>query len=212
MRKKIIDSLNWRYAVKHFDPNKKISEEDMETLIDSLRLTASSFGLQLWEFVRVKNPAIRQKLCEKSWNQKQVIDASDLLVLCIKADATEEHVDQYIDMMVNIRGGDKDSFAGFKKTVMGFIKNKPNDQVDAWMRNQVYIALGNLLTVCALLGIDACPMEGIIKTAYDEILGLQKMGLRSVVACPVGYRDEKDKYANLPKVRFPVDMVLKVIE
>lgn len=211
MRQKVIESLNWRYAVKEFDPDKKIPQEDLDTLLESLRLTASSFGLQLWEFVLVKNPEVRQKLLEKSWNQKQVVDASDLLVLCIKAEATEEHVNNYIAQMVETRGGVPESFAGFKKVVMGFIGKKSPEQVETWMRNQVYIALGNLLTVAALLGIDSCPMEGIIKSGYDNILKLDEMGLKSVVACPIGYRLASDKYANLPKVRFPLEKIVKVI-
>ena len=212
MRQKVIQGLNWRYAVKEFDPSKKIPKEDLDTLLESLRLTASSFGLQLWEFVLVKNKDIRNQLLEKSWNQKQVVDASDMLVLCIKAEATEDHVNEYISHMVTARGTAVESFAGFKKTVMGFIGKKSPEQVEIWMRNQVYIALGNLLTTAALLGIDTCPMEGFVKSAYDKILSLDELGLKSVVACPLGYRLDSDKYASQAKVRFPLDKIVKVIE
>jgi nitroreductase/dihydropteridine reductase len=97
---------------------------------------------------------------------------------------------------------------GFKNMVMSTV-SMPEDQRKHWMVNQVYIALGNLLTTCALLKIDSCPMEGFNPNGVDEVLGLTERGLSSVLLCPLGYRHEEDVYASLPKVRRPIsDFVL----
>lgn len=212
MAHKLIEDLNWRYACKEFDKSKKISDSDFETLLESLRLTASSFGMQLWNFVVVKNNELREKLVEKSWGQKQVADASHLIVLCIKTDATESDVDAYIEDIVKTRGVEKETLAGFKNMLMGFISKKSLEQKHSWMKDQVYIALGTLLTVCASMRIDSCPMEGISPKGFDEVLNLEEKGLKAVLACPVGYRSENDKYSKIAKVRFSKERVITVID
>lgn len=212
MTHKVIEDLNWRYACKEFDKDKKISEEDFNVLLESLRLTASSFGLQLWNFVVVKNPNLREKLVEKSWGQRQVADASHLIVLCIKTDATESDIDAYLNDIVNTRNVEKESLIGFKNMLMGFVSKKSMEQKHTWMKDQVYIALGTLLTVCARMRIDSCPMEGISPKGFGEVLDLENMGLKAVLACPVGYRSSNDKYSTLPKVRFSQQEIITIID
>lgn len=200
----IIESLNWRYACKKFDASKKLTDEQANLLLESMRLTASSYGLQPWKFVVVKNEELREKLVAASWNQAQVKDASHLFVLCAPLKVDEAFVDNYLQTQADIREQNVEDLAGFKKMLM-MIANMDDEKQKAWAKNQIYIALGTLLTTCADMKIDSCPMEGFKAKEYDEILGLEKLGLRSVVVCPVGYRAEDDKYAGLAKVRDSFD-------
>lgn len=197
----IVEDLKWRYACKQFDKKRKISQENLEIILESLRLTPSSFGLQPWKFVLVEKEELREQLLEASWNQAQVKDASHLLVLCAPKSMDEAFIDRYITDMANTREQDPEELAGFKKMLM-MIPNKSEEDRYQWAKNQIYIALGSLMTVCAHLRIDACPMEGFVPAKYDNILGLEKYDLMSMVVCPLGYRNENDKYASLKKVRF----------
>lgn len=209
---KIIEQLNWRYATKVFDPNKKLSQEQVDTLVEVLRLTPSSMGLQPWNFVVVEDPDLRDLLVPASWDQTQVRDASHLIVLCRKLRFEESDVDAYIEDLIKTRGETRERVDGYLQMMKRFIAKMGPDARNIWMEKQVFIALGNLLTACALLGIDACPMEGISKPDYDTILDFKDLGITTVVACPVGYRDvENDKYANYKKVRFPKEEVTTFI-
>lgn len=203
-----IKALNWRYAVKTFDSEKKLSKEQLDTLLESLRLTASSFGLQPWKFIVVENKELREKLKEHAWNQSQVVDASHLIVLCNKTTIDETYVTKYIEKTAKERNISTDNLQGFKDMMLGTIKNRSQDEIAAWNKNQVYIALGNLLTVCAIENIDACPMEGFDATKFNEILDLKKEGLNAAVLCPVGFRSEEDDSAKRAKVRFDTDDII----
>jgi len=209
---KIIEDLKWRYATKEFDTTKKVSDENMDILLDSLRLTPSSFGLQPWKFVVVRNEELRGKLVEASWGQKQVAEASHLIILCSPLDISEKDVDAYVDSVANERSVDRETLVGFRDMMVGFISRKDEKQRKEWMKNQLYIALGNLMTTCASLRIDACPMEGFLPSKYNEILGLKEKGLRPVLVCPVGYRSADDKYADIAKVRYTQEEVVEYID
>ncbi|MDA7921366.1 NAD(P)H-dependent oxidoreductase [Verrucomicrobiales bacterium] len=206
----ILDSLNWRYATKVFDPAKKISSADWNALEESLILTPSSFGLQPWEFVLVENPSIREQLVKFSWNQRQVADASHLLVIAIRTDIDAKWVDHFVSRVEEIRG-DQGAFTGYRDMMAGFVSNLDEDGVKQWAKLQTYIALGQFMTCAALMEIDACPMEGFVADQYDEILGFKDKNLTTAVLCPAGYRSDEDKYAHLPKVRFPKDQMISRI-
>lgn len=206
----VIEDLSWRYACKQFDPTKKLTDEQIDALLESLRLTASSYGMQPWTFVRVTNKDLREKLVEHSWNQKQVVDASDLIILCAKTDINEKLVDDYIDDIVATRSVEKESLEGFKKMMM-YTVAWDEERKAAWADKQIYIAMGTLLSSCAQMRIDSCPMEGFVPAKYDEVLGLKEMGLRSVLVCPVGFRSEDDNYAKLKKVRASKDNAIKTL-
>ncbi len=205
----LLTSLNWRYATKAFDAERKISAADWSVIERTLVLTPSSFGLQPWKFVVITDQAVKDSLVSVSWGQRQVADASHVVVFTVKNDVTEADVTAYMESTAATRGVPVESLDGFKNIILGFVANPPFGlTVKDWCNRQAYIALGNLMTSAALLGIDTCPMEGFDPAKYDEILGLKKLGLRSVVTCPVGYRAATDKYATLPKVRFPVDQMI----
>jgi nitroreductase len=203
-----LDRLNWRYETKQFDPNRKIGAQDWAVLEDALLLTPSSGGLQPWKFIVVTDPAMRAKLLPASYGQAQITDASHLVVFAAKKNFSEADVDAFINHTASTRGVSIESLAPFRGMLVGGIVQAMDEQArDAWARNQAYIALGNFLTSAALLGIDACPMEGFDRAQYDEILGLSAKGLASAVIATVGYRASTDNYANAPKVRFPKEQV-----
>ena len=204
----LLEQLQWRYATKKFDAAKKISAADWATLEEALRLTPSSGGLQPWKFIVVTDPAIRSKLLPASYGQSQIVDASHLVVFAARKNFGEADVDALIRHTAALRGVPVESLAQFRGMLLGGIVQSMDEKTrDQWARNQAYIALGNLLTSAALLGIDACPMEGFDRNQYDEILGLKAKGYASAVIATLGYRSPEDKYAGAPKVRFPKEEV-----
>ena len=204
----LIDSLQWRYAVKKFDPARIIPDPLVKTLEDSLVLTASSFGLQPYKFLNIKNPALRAKLLPASWNQTQVVDASHFYLFAIRTDINEAYINHFLDRTAQVRKVPKDSLESYKQLMLGSLAHR---DAAVWASRQAYIALGNLLSSAALLGVDACPMEGIDPAQYDQILNLKAKNLTSVVACALGYRHPEDKYAHAPKVRFPKEELIETI-
>ncbi len=203
----LIQQLKWRYATKKFDATKRISDADWKTLEDVLVLTPSSFGLQPWKFFVIDTPTLKEKLVPVSWGQAQVKDASHTLVMTIKKDIGTAHIEHYVSNTALTRNVPIESLEKFKQVMVGFAGRAGFD-VNAWAKDQVYIALGNFMTAAAMLNIDTCPMEGIDPKKYDEILGLDKLGYATVVACPAGYRSSEDKYAVAPKVRFPHNEII----
>ncbi|NEP61039.1 MAG: NAD(P)H-dependent oxidoreductase [Symploca sp. SIO2G7] len=199
----VLQALNWRYATKMFDASKKIPVDTWSALEQSLVLAPSSFGLEPWKFFVVDDVAVREKLLEPTWKQSQVVDASHLVVLAIKTGVSEADVDRSMARTSEVRSVPLESLAGFSKVIKGFMKGIPD--VDGWSTRQVYIALGQFMVSAAMLGIDTCPIEGFMPDKYDEILGLPEMGYHAAVVCAAGYRSQEDKYATLPKVRFPLD-------
>lgn len=207
--KQLLEQLNWRYATKQFDPNRKISTQDWAALEEALLLTPSSGGLQPWKFIAVTDPAVRAELLPASYGQAQITEASHLVVFTAKKNFSDADVDAHIKRTAEIQGISIEALAPLRGMLVGGIVQSMNEEArDAWARNQAYIALGNLLTSAAVLGIDACPMEGFDRVKYDEILRLNAMGLVSAVVAAVGYRLPSDKYANAPKVRFPKEQVI----
>jgi nitroreductase len=208
-REQLLGRLNWRYATKEFDTQRKISPEDWATLEDALVLTPSSAGLEPWKFIVVTDPAKRQELIGVSYGQRQIVDASHLVVFAAKTNLSTRDVDAYIDRIAKTRGVPVESLSGFRDMVIGGIIQAKNDVArQEWASRQVYIALGNFLNSAAVLGIDACPMEGFDPAKYNEILGLTEKGLSAVVVATAGYRAATDKYAALKKVRSPKNEVV----
>ena len=208
----LLTSLQWRYATKAFDATRKIPANEWNSIEKSLILTPSSFGLQPWKFVVITDQAVKESLVPASWGQRQLADCSHVVVFTVKTEVDESHVTSFMESTAAVRGVPIESLDAYKNIILGFIANPPFGlTVESWLTRQAYIALGNLMTSAALLGIDACPMEGFDPIQYNEILGLNALGLRSVVTATLGYRSPKDKYADLAKVRFPAsEMVLHI--
>ncbi len=209
----LLQQLRWRYAVKKFDPARIISAEDWHTLEQALVLTPSSFGLQPWRFVVITDQATKDQLVPISWGQRQVAEASHVVVFAVRKPLTESDVDGHVARTAEVRDVPVDSLAGFKKMLMKSLVPPPAGfDIHHWAGLQAYIALGNFMTSAAMLGIDTCPMEGIVPEKYDELLGLPSEGYGTVVVGVAGYRAADDKYAALPKVRFAAEDVVRRID
>lgn len=205
----IIEQLQWRYATKKFDPSKILSEERLKTLKHAFNLTATSFGLQTIKLVVIQDKTLRKSLVAHSFGQAQVLNASHLLVLCIDDNITDLDVDAHFDNVSDIRSTPETVLAPYREDLKAMMRDMNQEKRQQWSVKQAYIALGNLMTVCAVEGIDSCPMEGFNASQYDTILGLKDKQLKSVLLLPVGYRAEDDMFADLKKVRKPLrDAVL----
>ena len=208
----LLESLRWRYATKQFDPTKKIVGETWEALGESLVLSASSFGLQPYQFLVISDPAVRAKLLPHSWGQNQVVDASHFVVFAGRTQMTEREIDSFLQLTARTRSQSVDSLQGLRGMMTGSILSANfQANVPHWASHQAYLALGNLLTSAALLGVDACPMEGFVPAEYDRILGLSDQGLTAVVCCALGFRASTDKYATLKKVRRAKTELVQVV-
>lgn len=207
----LLHQLEWRYATKQFDAARKIAPETWMALEETLVLTPSSYGLQPYKFIVVTDPDLKAELRTASWGQSQIEDASHLVVFAIKKAMGEDHIERYVERIAQVRAVSKESLEGFKGFMVGNLVNGPvAATIDQWAARQAYIALGNFMTSAALLGVDTCPLEGLDPAAYDAVLGLEAEGYATVCACAAGYRSSDDKYARLPKVRFPKSELLQV--
>ena len=196
-----LENQNWRYATKQFDAAKKISAADLETLKEAVRLSASSYGLQPYKVIIVESAELKEKLKPAAYNQSQITDASYLFIFANDIDLGGHSVDNYINNISAVRGVPADALAGFSDMMKGMISGLPVDAKNTWTAKQTYLALGNLLNAAAELKIDATPMEGFNAAAFNEILGLDKLGLNASVIAPVGYRHDEDTAQHFKKVR-----------
>lgn len=208
----LISTMNWRYGVKAFDPMRKVSDIDVEAILETMRLSPSSFGLQPWKFFVVESEEIRRRFAEAvPLNKAKFEDASHLIILARLNSLSQEYVDQYFDLVKMIRNQTDDDVKMFYDMLSSRAATMPDAALNTWTSKQVYIALGNGIMSAALLGIDASPMEGINPELFDEILGLSETEYSSTVALALGYRSAGDPVSKLPKVRFPKEHVTRVI-
>src|ERR1700690_692446 len=194
----LLAALNWRYATKFFDATKKIPADTWRTLEQALVLTPTSYGLQPYKFLVISNSAKRAELLPHSWNQKQVVDASHFVVFTARTEMKEADVDKLIQRTTDLRKLPADALNAYRGMMLGDVVNGPRGKIaHEWAARQSYIALGNLMTAAAVLGVDGCPMEGLVPAEYGRILQLHGSGYAPVVACALGYRAPADKYAGL---------------
>lgn len=207
----IIEKLNWRYATKKF-LERKIRLRELDTILEAANLTATSYGLQAFKIVVVDDPEIRQKLLPYSMDQSQIVDASHLLVLCRYKDVTDEIIQEFAQRIGESKSKTPDQIKLYAQKVARKVAHyKEAGKFEEWLTKQVYIVLGNLMTTCAVMGIDACPMEGFEPEKFDEILGLDALNLTSCVLLPVGYRSPSDTYQFKQKVRKDLEDLLLFI-
>jgi len=208
----LLEALNWRYATKVFDATKIIPAGVWSALEQTLVLTPTSFGLQPYQFLLVQDAAKRAALLPHSWGQKQVVDCSHFVVFTARTEMTEADVAKLISRTSAVRGIPAEALKPYRDLIIGNLVNGPRSQMaPEWAARQCYVALGNLMTAAALLGVDACPMEGINPVEYDNLLALNGTGYKTVVACALGYRAANDKYATLAKVRYDRSELVKVV-
>lgn len=223
-----ITALQARYAVKKFDTNAVLTDEQYTLIEETLRLTPSSFGLEPWKFFIITDKTIRKAFEPYAMKNAQVTDASALIVMCAKDTLTKADVEGYIARVADVRSMPIEKLAGFKKVLHGFRIGKIMNAWffgmprffasltglgKSWAESQVYIALGNLMTVCALHGIDTCPMGGFHQRGFKKVLGehVDIRGYTPVVLCALGYRAADDSFATMKKVRKDMqDVIVKV--
>jgi len=202
-KEQLLEALNWRYATKIFDETKKIPADLWQTLERALILTPTSYGLQPYKFIVMINAEKRSELLAHSWNQKQVVQCSHFVVFTSRTKLTEADVDKWIQHLSDVRKVPVESLSAYRGMMIGDVIHGSRGKIaHEWATRQTYIALGNLMTSAALLGVDACPMEGIVPSEYDRALNLINSGYATVVTCALGYRAENDKFASVPKARF----------
>ena len=190
---------NWRYATKKFDSSKKISKKEMEILKESIRLSPTSYGLQLFKVFVIEDENLKSELKKVSYNQSQISDSSALFVFCNFTKVKESDINNFIKLKSSVQGIELSTLNKYGDFLKSTLLNKPENETAAWTANQVYIALGNLMTSCAALKIDSCPIEGFQSEKYNTILGLKNMN--SAVIAAIGYRSSEDKSQNENKVR-----------
>lgn len=203
----ILNALYWRYATKVFDPNKKIPGDQFELLLECLRLSPSSIDIQPWKFIVVNDINTRRELVKLSMLQTQLSEASHLVILCSLTDMDSRYIDKLITLEKKESGG-YSTFEQFRSQAISYIGSKSKGKLKEWMAEQVYIALGFLLSACAMLKIDACPIEAFDHDKVNALLGLKKYGVESRVAVALGYRSEKDTHSRDKKLRWPKEEVI----
>lgn len=207
MKDQLIRALEWRYATKKYDPNYQLAAKDKETIERVLQLTPTSYGLQPLHFIWIEDRVLREQIKTLAWNQQQIVDAAAVIVLCAKNDLDTNFLDQHADNMRDTRAMAEEQIKGFRNHLHTAIGQKVAADIKSWNGKQAYIALGQLLTACALLELDATPMEGFDPAALDQLLNLDAQGLHSVLLCPIGKRATDDHYQTLKKVRRPKNLL-----
>lgn len=195
----IIDALNWRYAVKTFDPAKTVSDEDFRAILESGRLAPSSFGIESWKFVVVENPELRAKLRAVSYDQPKVTDAAHIVVIAGRTDVGAL-AGELVERTARIQGVDVVALDGLRNMVAGYVAALTPERALAYAREQTFIPLGMMAETAALLGVDSCPMGGFDQAGVDALLGLAEQNLTACSMLAVGMRGN-DPSAARPKVR-----------
>lgn len=201
IKKQILKDLSWRYATKKFDAEAILPEDQINIIKTAFNLTATSYGLQPIKLIIIKDKALQNELVPFSMNQQQIAQASHLLVFCIEQNISPEFISEYFKRVKEVRSTADNILKPFEEYLQEDFKVKNQKEIENWATKQAYLAMGNLLTVCAIERIDACPMEGFDPSAYNEHLNLNVKGLKSVLVMPIGYRAKDDMFADLKKVR-----------
>lgn len=196
-----LESLNWRYATKKFDSQKQISEEDLNTLLEAIRLSPSSYGLQPYHIYIIKDMDLREKLKAASWGQSQITDASHLIVFANNTSFDTDLIDNYLTNVSETRDIELNNLQPYGDFMKSKLIDLPDNIKETWTARQTYLALGNLLSAAADLKIDTCPMEGFEAETYNELLGIKDKGLNTSVVAAIGYRSEEDDTQHYKKVR-----------
>ncbi|MEW6996134.1 NAD(P)H-dependent oxidoreductase [Colwelliaceae bacterium BS250] len=204
---KLLEALDWRYAVKQFS-DEKISEVELKDLLNATRLSASSYGLQPYNIIVVESNIIRSQLLPFSYGQDKIASSSHLIIFAAHTNVGDGTVDRYIDKHAKITNKTHSELERFSDHIKSALAAKTPEQRLEWAHQQAYIALGNLLTCAAMMKIDSCPMTGVDNAGYDDVLGLVEKGLTTSVICPIGRRHRDDVQAHSPKVRFDYDQTV----
>ncbi|MVN91266.1 nitroreductase family protein [Mucilaginibacter aquatilis] len=201
----LIESLKWRYATKKYDPSKKVSQEDIDKIVEAARLAPTSSGLQQFRVLVVSNQEIKEKLAPSSLNPEVMVDCSHVLVFAAWDSYTAERIDTIYDRITDERGLPRGRFSSYTDKIKNIYLNETPEENFVHTARQSYIAFAMAIAQAAELKIDSTPAEGFNNALVDELLDLKAIGLKSVTLLYLGYRDETDWLASMKKVRNPTD-------
>lgn len=198
----LLEKLNWRYATKKMDASKTVAADKVERIIEAARLAPTSSGLQPFQVIAVTNPEVRAKLRAAAFDQSQLTDSTAVLVFAAWDKYTAERLDNMLKLTEAERGGSSETLTAYYERLKGMYVPADAQVNFEHAARQAYIGFGMSIAQAAFEGVDATPMEGFEPAKFDEILGLDKLGLRSVCILPLGYRaEEGDWLLGLKKVR-----------
>ncbi|MDP5137814.1 NAD(P)H-dependent oxidoreductase [Rheinheimera baltica] len=197
-----LDLLNWRYATKKMTPHQTVPAEKLDIILEAIRLSASSSGLQPYQVLVITNHELKKQIRPVAWDQSQVTDCSHLLVFAAWDNYTEERINSMFDLVNEQRGFKNEGWEAYRQKLLGYYPQRPAQENFEHAARQAYIGLGSALLAAAEQKVDATPMEGFEPEKVDAILNLAELGLKSVLLLPLGYREaEGDWLVNLKKVR-----------
>jgi nitroreductase len=203
----VIDALNFRHACKKFDPDKKIVPKDLDTILDAAILSPSSFGMEAWNFLVLQSQDIRKKLRPTCWDQAQMTDSSHVIVILARPDLVAPG-NPYVAKSFGRRGLPEDATKAYIEKYEWYMETEvfPRMNLYAWCCKQCYIALANIMTTAASLGIDSCPMEGFEKDRVEGVLGIDTKEFEVAVLVALGYRAGDQP----PRRRHPKEMLVEI--
>ncbi len=207
----LLESSAWRYATKKFDPSKKLTQEQVDKIIEAVKLAPTSSGLQPFKLLVITDQKIKEQLVPISMGQQQVADCSHLLVFAAWDNYTAERIDNMYQVICETRGQAPDTYKSYTDRLKASYLNKPAEENFVHTARQAYIAFAYAIAMAAELKIDATPMEGFINEEVDKLLGLNEQGLKSVLLLPLGYHAEDDWLLNLKKARRPISDLVSYI-
>lgn len=202
----LLEDLNWRHAVKAFKPNEKISQENIDKIVEAARLAPTSSGLQPFRLLVVENQDIKDKLVEGALNPECMQECSHVLIFAGWQDYSEQKIDEVYDMTTDKRGLPRGRFNSYTDKLKQHVASQSTEENFEHIARQAYIAMGLALAQAAELKIDSCPVEGFSTDLVDEVLELDKQGLKSIALMYVGVADpERDWIGSMAKVRIPTE-------
>ncbi|MGV3609665.1 MAG: NAD(P)H-dependent oxidoreductase [Fluviicola sp.] len=202
------NALAWRYATQKYDSTKKISDADMQEILEAINSAPTSYGLQPFKLIHVKSQELRVQLRAAAFDQSPLTDASDVIVFTVNRHVEDQHIDSYMQRIVEVREVERERLNRFQQNIAGTLSNLSPEELIAWNTKQAYIGLGFGLIMAAHLGIDSTPMEGFQKEKYDEILGLSDD--HAVLVLTFGYRSDEDHTQHHKKVRKTLEQLVTI--
>lgn len=207
----LLEQLQWRYSAKRMNGS-EVSDEKVRAILQAIMLAPSSMGLQPFQVIVIENPEVRKEIFQKACGQPQILECSHLLVFCGWTSVSESQIDTYMESIARAREIEIDQLVDFKQSIQKFTRTMSPTEVKDWSARSTYLALGTAIDAAALSHVDATPMEGFNGMILDEILNLPSRDLHSAVLLALGYRDEqKDEFANVPKVRRDFEDIFEII-
>lgn len=205
----VLEALTFRHACKVFDPERKISKEQLDIILEAVRLSPTSFGMEAWKFMVIESDIVRQKLRPACWDQAQITDASHVIVILARP-ALVEPSSEYVKNNFTRRNLPEDATRAYIEKYNWHMKTEvfPRMSAYAWCSKQCYIGLANIMTTAASLGIDSCPMEGFEKDQVEKVLAIDTLKYEVAVIVALGFR----KVEQPLRRRHPLEDIVEFIK